>query len=249
MHAVNLARQFSATRSETIRLCGSADERECSGASDWSGGLLLADDGGRLRQSLGLSGGNGAPRLRSNRAILSFEAGSGFATPATLTVCDRRGAERRAGRDREPQRPPAHQRARRLGPGPHVLSHGRIARIHARGGARRPRPHAGRARRRRARPGQEHPARARVGQPACSAAARRFARRRAARARSRRLCLARSRTRLRSSTGRLPWSRPCPKVRRHSVDRDDATPEGYLIRIEWPVAGVGMQRLVLPVTT
>ena len=33
------------------------------------------------------------------------------------------------------------------------------------------------------------------------------------------------------------------------VDRDGATPEGYLIRIEWPVAGVGMQRLVLPVTT
>lgn len=92
MHAVNLARQFSATRSETIRLCGSADERECSGASDWSGGLLLTDDGGRLRQSLGLSGGSGAPRLLSNRAILSFEAGSGFATPATLTVCDRRGA-------------------------------------------------------------------------------------------------------------------------------------------------------------
>jgi type IV fimbrial biogenesis protein FimT len=93
LHAVNLARQFSATRSETIRLCGSLDERECSGAADWSGGLLLADDGGRLRQSLGLSGGNGAPRLRSNRAILSFEAGSGFATPATLTICDRRGAQ------------------------------------------------------------------------------------------------------------------------------------------------------------
>jgi len=93
MHAVNLARQFSATRSETIRLCGSADERECSGASDWSGGLLLADDGGRLRQSVGLSGGDGAPRLRSNRAILSFEAGSGFATPGTLTICDRRGAQ------------------------------------------------------------------------------------------------------------------------------------------------------------
>ncbi len=34
-----------------------------------------------------------------------------------------------------------------------------------------------------------------------------------------------------------------------SVEQDDATPEGYLIRIEWPVAGVGMQRLVLPVTT
>lgn len=33
------------------------------------------------------------------------------------------------------------------------------------------------------------------------------------------------------------------------VERDGETPEGYLIHIEWPVAGVGMQRLVLPVTT
>jgi prepilin-type N-terminal cleavage/methylation domain-containing protein len=33
------------------------------------------------------------------------------------------------------------------------------------------------------------------------------------------------------------------------VERDGGTPEGYVIFIEWPVAGVGMQRLVLPVTT
>lgn len=33
------------------------------------------------------------------------------------------------------------------------------------------------------------------------------------------------------------------------VVRDEGTPEGYLILIEWPVAGVGMQRIVLPVTT
>ncbi len=33
------------------------------------------------------------------------------------------------------------------------------------------------------------------------------------------------------------------------VERDEEAPEGYLIRIEWPVAGVGLQRLVLPVTT
>jgi type IV fimbrial biogenesis protein FimT len=91
-HAVNLARQFSATRSETIRLCGSADERHCSGDGDWSQGFLLADDAERFRQSLPLPADNGAPRVRSNRAILSFEAGSGFATPATLTVCDRRGS-------------------------------------------------------------------------------------------------------------------------------------------------------------
>ncbi len=33
------------------------------------------------------------------------------------------------------------------------------------------------------------------------------------------------------------------------VERDGETPEGYFIYIEWPVAGAGMQRLVLPVTT
>ncbi len=92
MHAVNLARQFSATRSETISLCGSADARECSGTTDWSAGILLADDDGLFQQGVGLAGGTGAPRLRSNRATLSFEAGTGFATPATVVVCDRRGA-------------------------------------------------------------------------------------------------------------------------------------------------------------
>ena len=92
MHAINLARQFSATRSEAIRLCGSDDERECSGRLDWSGGLLLANDDNRFRQSLLLSGGNGMPSIRSNRSTIAFEGGSGFATPATLTLCDRRGA-------------------------------------------------------------------------------------------------------------------------------------------------------------
>lgn len=91
MHAVNLARQFSATRSETIRLCGSDDTHECSGRSDWSAGLLLADDGDRFRRSIALTGGSGLPRIRSNRPMINFEGGSGFATPATLTVCDRRG--------------------------------------------------------------------------------------------------------------------------------------------------------------
>jgi Tfp pilus assembly protein PilV len=33
------------------------------------------------------------------------------------------------------------------------------------------------------------------------------------------------------------------------VERDGSTPGAYLIRIEWPVAGLGLQRLVLPVTT
>jgi prepilin-type N-terminal cleavage/methylation domain-containing protein len=33
------------------------------------------------------------------------------------------------------------------------------------------------------------------------------------------------------------------------VEAGDSTPVNYLISIEWPVAGVGTQRLVLPVTT
>lgn len=92
MHAVNLARQFSATRSEPIRLCGSDDARECSGRADWSGNLLLADAAERFRESLLLGAGDGMPRIRSNRAAIDFEGGSGFATPATITICDRRGA-------------------------------------------------------------------------------------------------------------------------------------------------------------
>lgn len=91
-HAVNLARQLSTTRSLLIRLCGSDDERSCSGRPDWTPGLLLVDEGEYFRQVIPFSGGSGAPRVHSNRATLSFEAGSGFATPATLTLCDRRGA-------------------------------------------------------------------------------------------------------------------------------------------------------------
>lgn len=92
MHAVNLARQFSATRGETIRLCGSDDARACSGRADWSGSLLVADVADRFRESLVLAEGDGAPRIRSNRSAIDFQGGSGFATPATLTICDRRGA-------------------------------------------------------------------------------------------------------------------------------------------------------------
>jgi hypothetical protein len=34
-----------------------------------------------------------------------------------------------------------------------------------------------------------------------------------------------------------------------TVEVEATAPGRYLIRIEWPVAGLGMQRLVLPVTT
>ena len=58
---------------------------------DWTGELLLTGDPDRFRQALALPEA-GSPRIRSNRPILEFEAGTGFATPATLTLCDRRGA-------------------------------------------------------------------------------------------------------------------------------------------------------------
>ncbi len=90
MHAINLARQFSATRSEAVQLCGSDDSRHCSKRMDWTGGLLLTGEPDRFAQQLDLPQG-GSPRLRSNRSTLEFEAGTGFATPATLTLCDRRG--------------------------------------------------------------------------------------------------------------------------------------------------------------
>ena len=91
MHAVNLARQFSATRSENLSLCGIDAAGDCTGSSDWSAGFVVAGNPGGLRHRLELVRAGGA-RIRSNRATLDFEAGTGFATPATLTICDRRGA-------------------------------------------------------------------------------------------------------------------------------------------------------------
>jgi len=88
LHAIHMARQLAAVRGENVSLCGSRAGLTCSGLTDWSGGLLVATDGNHARRSLPL-GGNA--RLRSNRAEIRFTAGSGHASPATLTICDRRG--------------------------------------------------------------------------------------------------------------------------------------------------------------
>lgn len=92
MHAVNLARQLAAIRDEPINLCGTQDERACSGRTDWSGSLLIANDSDDLLRILPLAAAGRAPRVRSNRTAIRFEGGSGFASPATLTICDRRGS-------------------------------------------------------------------------------------------------------------------------------------------------------------
>jgi type IV fimbrial biogenesis protein FimT len=91
LHGINFARQLAAIRGEAIRLCGSHDAQQCSGVSDWSSGLLVADERDSLRRSLPLPGGAGASAIRANRHNVTFEGGTGFATPATLTICDRRG--------------------------------------------------------------------------------------------------------------------------------------------------------------
>jgi type IV fimbrial biogenesis protein FimT len=92
VHAANFARQFSATRGETIELCGSDDERACSGREDWTAGLLVRAATGDHLRFLPLAGETGTPTVRSNRAIVRFEGGSGYASPVTLAICDRRGA-------------------------------------------------------------------------------------------------------------------------------------------------------------
>ncbi|MBM5811937.1 MAG: prepilin-type N-terminal cleavage/methylation domain-containing protein [Gammaproteobacteria bacterium] len=89
LHAVHTARQLAALRGEEVRLCGSMDRQRCSGSADWSGGLLLTDAAGTVWRNQPAA--EAAPRLRSNRTSISFEAGTSFATPATIVVCDRRG--------------------------------------------------------------------------------------------------------------------------------------------------------------
>jgi type IV fimbrial biogenesis protein FimT len=88
LHAVHMARQLASVRAEDVGLCGSHDEIGCSGSTDWSGTLLVATDGGQARRSLPVGD---AARLRSNRAEIRFEAGTGHASPSTVTICDRRG--------------------------------------------------------------------------------------------------------------------------------------------------------------
>ena len=92
LHAINLARQLAATRGESMLLCASQDARQCSRRTEWSGGLLVTNVSESLMRSLPMPVSAHSPSMRSNRGSISFEGGSGFATPATLTICDRRGS-------------------------------------------------------------------------------------------------------------------------------------------------------------
>lgn len=91
LHAVNLARQLAAIRGNGVRLCGSTDSQSCTGRTDWTAGLLVTDDGDSLRRHLPLAARQSSFSVRANRGDIAFEGGSGFATPATVIICDRRG--------------------------------------------------------------------------------------------------------------------------------------------------------------
>ena len=91
LHAIHAARQFAAVRAVPVELCGSLDATHCSGAKDWSTGLLIVGDDGTVFRSLQRLKTLNGPILRSNRTAIAFEPGTTFASPATVTVCDRRG--------------------------------------------------------------------------------------------------------------------------------------------------------------
>jgi type IV fimbrial biogenesis protein FimT len=91
LHAVHAARQFAATRAESVELCGTLDAAHCSGRTDWSMGLLVVGADSSVRRSLpSLQAGRGLT-LKSNRISIDFEPGTSYASPATITICDRRG--------------------------------------------------------------------------------------------------------------------------------------------------------------
>lgn len=92
VHAVNLARQLAAIRGDGVRLCGGSDSQQCSGRTDWTSGLLVTDEGASPLRHLPLAAPGSRFSVRANRSDIAFEGGSGFATPATVTICDRRGS-------------------------------------------------------------------------------------------------------------------------------------------------------------
>jgi type IV fimbrial biogenesis protein FimT len=92
LHAVQAARQFAAIRDESIELCGSRDAMHCSGDVDWSAGILVIGANGTVYRNLPSLQTVPGSTLGSNRAVIRFEPGTSFASPATMTICDRRGS-------------------------------------------------------------------------------------------------------------------------------------------------------------
>ena len=112
LQAIHVARQLAAVRGHAARICGSRDGQHCDGGDEWAGSLLVTGDRGPPYRVIPVPAQG--IRLLANRTVVFFEAGSGFATPATVAVCDRRGAKAaraviisRSGRPRVDTRDPA----------------------------------------------------------------------------------------------------------------------------------------------
>lgn len=97
LHTLALARVAAASSAGRAVVCGSEDGHHCSGSMDWSGGVIAfvdldgrdpptVDAGERILSAHGAYPQQG---VASNRAAIVFEPDARFATPATITVCDR----------------------------------------------------------------------------------------------------------------------------------------------------------------
>ena len=250
MHAINLARQFSATRSERPSAVRQRRLRPLFGSTGLDG-RPAADRRARPSSSAALD----LPKPAARRAFDSNRLDTGFRGRNRLRNAGDAHALRPARHarcargHRQPQRPTANEPARRLGSRPDMLTEQSAARLHAGRSAGGARAHARRACRRGHRPRPEHPVRARIRHAPHGDPARRD---RWPRNFARSIASPRSRSR---PTRRhcADWSETAvaslPAGSTARVELAAGVPAQYRITIEWPVAGFGMQRLVLPVTT
>lgn len=98
-HAVHMARSAAAALGVRATLCGTLDGRSCSRSGDWSDAVLVVADSpaGSVAPSdpvrvLRLDATRIRQTVRSNRSAIELDPLSPFATTATVTVCDDRGA-------------------------------------------------------------------------------------------------------------------------------------------------------------
>lgn len=96
-HAVHTSRATAAALGVRATLCGTLDGQSCSRSNDWGDAVLVIPDaGGAVAASpvrvLRLDAGRARQTVRSNRSAIEVDPLSPYATTATVTVCDERGA-------------------------------------------------------------------------------------------------------------------------------------------------------------
>ena len=98
-HAVHTTRAAAAALGVRATLCGTFDGTSCSQSNDWSDAVLVLPDSPRAAAAspapvrvLRLDAGRTRQTVRSNRNAIELDPLSPYATTATVTVCDDRGA-------------------------------------------------------------------------------------------------------------------------------------------------------------